>query len=61
MGANWKYENTNDIFDEIANQISSFSGMTYDLLDKYQGLVLNKADNPEPLVAKYESHKLKPM
>lgn len=61
MGANWKYENTNDIFDEISTQISSFSGMTYELLDKYQGLVLNKADSPEPIVAKYESHKLKPM
>ncbi len=61
LGANWNYKSAEDVFNEISKQISSFSGMTYELLDKYQGLVLDKADNPDPEVLKYESHKLKPI
>jgi len=60
MGANWKYKNSSDVFNEIAVRISSFKGMSYELLDEYQGLVLNKADRPEPKVINYESHVMKP-
>lgn len=61
LGANWEYKNAEDVFNEISSKIAVFSGMNYKLLDKYQGLVLNKADNPEPLVINYESHKLRPI
>ncbi len=60
LGNHWKYSNAQDVFNEISIQISSFKGMSYELLDEYQGLVLNKADNPEPKVINYDSHTMKP-
>ncbi|MFH1049760.1 MAG: molybdopterin-dependent oxidoreductase [bacterium] len=59
-GSNWKYANAEAVFNEIAAQIPAFKGMSYDLLDEFQGLVLNKADNPEPKVINYDSHTMKP-
>jgi hypothetical protein len=34
--------------------------MNYDLIDKYQGLVLNKAHQPEPITMNYVSHRMRP-
>ena len=58
--AGWQYNNTEEIFDEIAENIESFKGMSYELLDEYQGLKLWKSQQPEAKVINYESHYMKP-
>jgi NADH-quinone oxidoreductase subunit G len=60
MGADWKYSDAEDVFDEIAAKIGSFRGMTYELLDEYKGIPLGKADKPDPKINEYQSHKMKP-
>jgi NADH-quinone oxidoreductase subunit G len=60
MGASWSYKSSEDVFTEIAKNVSSFHHMSYELLDAYQGLVLGKADKPEPVGVIYQSHVLKP-
>lgn len=59
MGAGWDYKKSTDVFNEIANTISSFKGMNYSLLDEYQGLVLGRANSPEPKAVNYVSHVMK--
>lgn len=61
LGANWNYKSSSDIFDEISNQVPSFKGMNYQLLDYYQGLTLGKADKPDDKVLNYLSHYLTPV
>ena len=61
LGANWNYKSSSDIFDEISNQVPSFKGMNYQLLDYYQGLTLEKADKPDEKVLNYLSHYLTPV
>jgi NADH-quinone oxidoreductase subunit G len=56
----WDYKKSRDIFNEIASKIVSFNGMSYELLDEYQGIVLGNASSPDPKVINYESHVLKP-
>lgn len=60
LGANWNYRKASEVFAEIESNISSFKGMTYDLLDEYKGLTLNKAKNPEPKKCEYISYVMKP-
>ncbi len=60
LGASWSYSKSEDIFDEIVERIASFKYMTYDKLDMYQGLVLNRADRPDTISPIYESHFMKP-
>lgn len=60
MGANWSYKKSSDIFGEISNAISSFKGMSYEILDEYQGLILNKSDRPDTKINNYDSHVMKP-
>ncbi len=60
MGGTWKYTNSEDVFLDITHHIPSFKGMTYELLDEYQGLILGKANSPEPKEVVYRSHTMKP-
>ncbi len=61
LGTPWKWRRSEDVFAELAREVPSFAGMTYELLDAYQGVVLGKGYAPDPLPAmQYESHVLKP-
>ncbi len=60
FNANWSYKSSSDVLDEIANLIPGFKGMTYKLLDYYQGLTLGRADKPDEKVLNYVSHYLRP-
>ncbi len=57
---NWSYKSSSDIFDEISNTIATFKGMSYSLLKQYQGIILSRADKPEPKLAVYQSYSMKP-
>jgi NADH-quinone oxidoreductase subunit G len=59
-GANWKLTSAKDVFADLSGKVQSFKGMDYKLLDKHQGVVLGKADAPDPIVNNYESHRMKP-
>jgi predicted molibdopterin-dependent oxidoreductase YjgC len=60
LGASWSYTSSHDVFADLAAHVAGFHGMSYDLLDQHQGLVLGKADKPEPAAVVYESHVMKP-
>jgi NADH-quinone oxidoreductase subunit G len=60
LGAGWSYKSSLDVFNDIADTIPSFKGMSYELLDEYQGLVLWKADKPDPKVHNYVSNYMRP-
>lgn len=59
-GKDWDYKKSKEVFNELAQNISEFNSMDYNLLDKHQGVELGKAANPDPVVINYTSHKLKP-
>ncbi len=61
LGTVWKWRRSEEVFQEITHEIPSFAGMTYELLETYQGIVLGKGRNPDPVPPlRYESHVLKP-
>ncbi|ROL60916.1 NADH-quinone oxidoreductase subunit G [Bacteroidetes/Chlorobi group bacterium ChocPot_Mid] len=60
LGGNWRYSVAEDVFNEIATQVGAFKGMSYELLDEYQGLVLNRAERPDTKIINYDSHTMKP-
>lgn len=61
MGTQWKWARSEDVFQELTHEVPSFAGMTYELLEAYQGIVLGKGRNPDPVPPmRYESHVLKP-
>ncbi len=60
MSSGWDYKKSEDIFDEIASKLPAFANMDYEKLDEYQGLVLGRADKPDPKIRNYESHVYKP-
>lgn len=60
LGTEWSFAQASEVFADIAAHVASFKGMTYEGLDTYQGLVLEKGQSPEPLGVVYESHVLKP-
>ncbi|MCS7177301.1 MAG: 2Fe-2S iron-sulfur cluster-binding protein [Candidatus Kapabacteria bacterium] len=61
LGTLWKWHRSEDVFRELAQEVPSFSGMTYELLEAYQGVALGRGLAPEPVPAmRYESHVLKP-
>lgn len=59
-GKDWNYKKSKDVFNELAENVSEFNGMDYSLIDTHQGVELGKANNPDPVVLNYTSHKLKP-
>lgn len=59
-GTNWNYKKPKDIFNEIASKLDAFKGMSYELLDLHQGIILGNAGSPDPEVINYESHVMKP-
>ncbi len=60
MGASWHFKTASEVFDEITKQIPSFNGMNYELINKYQGLVLGRANRPDEVLVNYVSHYMKP-
>lgn len=60
LGAGWNYRKSEDVFNEIAQHLNEFKGMTYQLLDTHFGVVVGKSKNPDPVVPVYESHYMKP-
>lgn len=63
MGAEadaWRYRVSEDLFEEIADKIEFFAGMSYELLDKRKGVVSGEAEKEFAAVYEYESHTLKP-
>lgn len=60
MGAGWKYSNSEAVFDEITDKIAGFKNMSYNKIDLHQGLVMNRADIPDPILNNYISHVMKP-
>ncbi|MCS6965870.1 MAG: 2Fe-2S iron-sulfur cluster-binding protein [Candidatus Kapabacteria bacterium] len=61
LGTSWKWHRSEDVFRELAQEVPSFSGMTYELLEAYQGVALGRGLAPEPVpTMQYESHVLKP-
>jgi predicted molibdopterin-dependent oxidoreductase YjgC len=60
MGSDWNYKTAFDIFDEICSMYPAFNGMSYELLDEYQGLLLGNPAKPEKKEFVYESHFMKP-
>lgn len=60
MGTNWNYSTSEDVFNDIEKNVPSFKGMSYELLDEFQGIVLNKAAKPDPKLVNYDSHVMKP-
>jgi len=60
MGAIWNYKSSKDVFTEIEQNIPNFKGLTYSLLDEYQGIQLGKANKPDSKKVNYVSHVLKP-
>lgn len=60
MGTSWSYKSSKEIFVEMAQNILSLKGMTYPLLDTYQGIILGKGSNPSSEKNMYTSHHLKP-
>ncbi|MFA5512232.1 MAG: molybdopterin-dependent oxidoreductase [Candidatus Kapaibacterium sp.] len=60
LGAGWSYSNSESVFKEIASKVPSFANMNYNKLDLHQGLILNRADRPDPVVTNYVSHVMRP-
>jgi NADH-quinone oxidoreductase subunit G len=60
MGAAWSYSNSESVFDELVDKCAGFKNMTYEKLDKHQGLVLYRADRPDEISHNYVSHVFKP-
>ena len=60
MNAGWKFSDSSDVFEEICHSFPAFNGMSYELLDEYQGLKLNKALSPDTKVINYVSYHMKP-
>jgi predicted molibdopterin-dependent oxidoreductase YjgC len=54
------FSNAEEVFNHIALHNQHFKGMSYALLEEYQGLKLGKASEPEAKAVIYESHVLKP-
>ena len=61
LGSNWNYKRSEDVFTEIEANFEDFKGMSYELLDEYQGIKLSNSSNPDEKVNYYESHYMKPM
>lgn len=60
MNASWSYKRSEDIFEEISSKLMGFKNMNYDKLDLHQGLILYRADRPDPILNNYDSHVMKP-
>jgi len=60
MGASWQFKTAKDVFNELAKQVHPFNGMSYELIDKHQGLVLGRANHPDEVLVNYVSHYMKP-
>lgn len=60
MGAHWSYKTSEDVFNHLSEHVAGFKGMQYQTVKAYQGLILGKANNPEPAGVVYQSHVMKP-
>jgi len=60
LGARWDYRWTEDIFEDISRRVSSFKSMSYDQLDSYHGVELERGDRPTPHGWTYVPHEFRP-
>jgi NADH-quinone oxidoreductase subunit G len=60
LGAGWRYNWAEDVFEEITQKVASFRSMTYELLDEYHGVELGKGDRPTPHGFMYTPHEFRP-
>ncbi len=60
MGGAWHFADAAGVFKELCIEVKSFHGMSYELLQEYQGITFGNAERPEAKVTVYESHTLKP-
>ncbi|MBD1208810.1 MAG: molybdopterin-dependent oxidoreductase [Ignavibacteria bacterium] len=56
----WRYRASEDVFEDIADNVPFFNGMSYGLLDERKGVVSGEAEKEFAEVFEYESHTLKP-
>ena len=61
MGASWPYKSTEELFEELANRVVTFKGMSYAKLDEYLGIKLGDGNNPQEVPAVYEANEMKPV
>ncbi|MPN08860.1 hypothetical protein SDC9_156146 [bioreactor metagenome] len=54
------YKNVESVFNDITNDYKAFNGMSYELIDRHQGLILNKANSPDPIINNYYSNVMRP-
>ena len=59
-GQDWHYTSAEDVFESVVSTYTLFHGMSYVLLEEYQGLLLGNAKKPESKKVVYESHLFKP-
>lgn len=60
LGAKWNYTESEHVFNQIESKVPGFKGMSYEIIEEYQGIVLGKAENPDPKLNNYVSHVMKP-
>ncbi len=60
MSGSWNYKTAKDVFDDMASQVKPFNKMTYDNMQKHQGLKLDRGNYPDPVLVNYVSHYKKP-
>lgn len=56
----WRYRASEDVFEDIADNIPFFGGLDYALLDERKGVVSGEAEKEFTGAYEYESHTLKP-
>jgi len=56
----FKYMKVEDMFNEIAHNISLFKDLDYERIQKCRGIILGKAATAEKVAFEYESHYKKP-
>ncbi len=60
MSGGLNYKKAEDVFNDISQHLSNFNGMSYHLLDKYEGIKLGMSKTPELVGVNYVSHFMKP-
>lgn len=60
LDTNWSYRSSKEIFNDLTQAISEFSGMSYNLLKEYNGLQCGQNRKLEKDAIHYRPHRLKP-
>ncbi|MBK9246644.1 MAG: (2Fe-2S)-binding protein [Ignavibacteria bacterium] len=60
LGAGWHFSDAESVFKELSIDVKGFHGMSYELLQEYQGITLGTTDHSDVKAVVYESHIFKP-